>query len=300
MSCFFPFSRQAWRDAPRATCATHGPRHAAIRATYAMPRHVARGVVRSSRPPGCAVVLVPLVLVLLNAGGTERRSPPVVLRQACEEADGVDGKRSGGVPWGAFFGRIRPSTGPMLVAGSQADDNPSAITSVVTNDGSNCDVGPYGWFCDPPAVETDTVYYTPVTYEGELGAVPEGLAPRCVDECTPDCRPPCPAECVAQKFNQRSVDLLTGRAGVYVRHEFYVNPYNGSDAWPGSRSQPWETLKRAEAQVRFLRVNNQDAPDSSKLQEPVQIWIRNFDPSQEEESESQLDNSRYMGYTIME
>ena len=180
------------------------------------------------------------------------------------------------------------------------DDNPQAITTTTTFSGAECSVGPYGWFCDPPAVDRDVLYYAPVEYEGELGATPEGLAPLCVDQCTPDCRPPCPAECVRKKFDLRSDDLLTGRAGVYVRHEFFVNPYNGSDAWPGSRVQPWETLKRAEAQVRFLRVQNTEAPDSSKLQEPVQIWIRNFDPSQEEETDDQLENSRYMGFTITE
>jgi hypothetical protein len=37
-----------------------------------------------------------------------------------------------------------------------------------------------------------------------------------------------------------------------------------------------------------------------KLLEPVQIWIRSFDAGQEEDLESQLDNSRYMGYTITE
>ena len=103
-----------------------------------------------------------------------------------------------------------------------------------------------------------------------------------------------------QKFDVRSEDLLTGRAGVYVAFEFFVNPYNGSDAWPGTRAEPWETLKRAEAQVRFLRVQNTDEPDSSKLMDPVQIWIRNFDPSQEEDVEAQEENSRYMGYTISE
>ena len=85
-----------------------------------------------------------------------------------------------------------------------------------------------------------------------------------------------------------------------MAHQFYVNPYNGNDANPGTRAQPWETLKRAQAQVRFLRVQNTEAPDSVKLLEPVQIWIRSFDAGQEEDLESQLDNSRYMGYTITE
>ena len=85
-----------------------------------------------------------------------------------------------------------------------------------------------------------------------------------------------------------------------MAHQFFVNPYNGNDANPGTRAQPWETLKRAQAQVRFLRVQNTEAPDSVKLLEPVQIWIRSFDAEQEEDLESQLDNSRYMGYTITE
>jgi hypothetical protein len=149
-------------------------------------------------------------------------------------------------------------------------------------------------------VENDVLYYAPRDFEGELGATPEGLPPLCTDSCTPNCRPPCPTECVRRKFNARSEGLLSGLAGVLVKHAFYVNPYNGSDAWPGTRTMPWETLKRAEAQVRFLRVQNTEAPDSSKLQDPVQIWIRSFDPTQEEDTESQLDNSRYMGYTISE
>lgn len=188
----------------------------------------------------------------------------------------------------------------LRLAAAQVDDNPLSITTATTSDGRECAVGPYGWFCDPPAVDRDTLYYAPRDFDGELGATPEGLAPLCVDECTSNCRPPCPAECVRQKFDVRSGDLLSGKAGVLIKHEFYVNPYNGSDAWPGSRSQPWETLKRAEAQVRFLRVQNTEEPDSSKLQDPVQIWIRNFDHNQEEDLESQMDNSRYMGYTISE
>ena len=99
-----------------------------------------------------------------------------------------------------------------------------------------------------------------------------------MDECVEDCRPPCPPECVATKFNLRSEALVTGAAGVYVSHQFFVNPYNGDDANPGTRERPWETLKRAEAQVRFLRVQNTEAPDSTKLQEPVQIWIEASTP----------------------
>ena len=55
-----------------------------------------------------------------------------------------------------------------------------------------------------------------------------------------------------------------------------------------------------EAQVRFLRVQNTEAPDSVKLLEPVQIWIRSFDPSQLEDPKAQMENARYMGFTIDE
>ena len=195
-----------------------------------------------------------------------------------------------------------------MAATNTADDNPLSITESTTTDGRVCSVGPSGWFCDPPAVENDVTYYTPPEggYKGYLdqnrllGAVPEGLPPLCIDECTDDCRPPCPVECVKTKFNTRSVALETGTAGVKVAHQFFVNPYNGSDAHPGTREKPWETLKRAEAQVRFLRVQNTEAPDSVKLLEPVQIWIRSFDPSQLEDPKSQLENARYMGFTIDE
>ena len=193
-------------------------------------------------------------------------------------------------------------------ATNTADDNPLSITESTTTDGRVCSVGPYGWFCDPPAVDNDVTYYTPPEggYKGYLdqnrllGAVPEGLPPLCIDTCTDDCRPPCPVECVKTKFNTRSVALETGTAGVRVAHQFFVNPYNGSDAHPGTREKPWETLKRAEAQVRFLRVQNTDAPDSVKLLEPVQIWIRSFDPSQLEDPKAQMENARYMGCTIDE
>jgi hypothetical protein len=127
--------------------------------------------------------------------------------------------------WGGFGGGA--STGLRLATAAEVDDNPLSITTATTTSGAECSVGPYGWFCDPPAVENDVLYYQVVNYEGELGATPEGLAPLCVDECTPNCRPPCPAECVRQKFDVRSGDLLTGRAGVLVKYEFYVNPYNG-------------------------------------------------------------------------
>lgn len=199
--------------------------------------------------------------------------------------------------------------GPRASFAAEANDNPLSITTSTTTDGRECSVGPYGWFCDPPAVENDVTYYTPQEFEGfdpiiregsYVGAIPEGLPPLCVDECVEDCRPPCPPECVATKFNLRSEALVTGTAGVYVSHQFFVNPYNGDDANPGTRERPWETLKRAEAQVRFLRVQNKEAPDSTKLQEPVQIWIRSFDPAQQENTEDQLENSRYMGFTITE
>ena len=52
--------------------------------------------------------------------------------------------------------------------------------------------------------------------------------------------------------------------------------------------------------MRFLRVQNTDAPDSVKLLEPVQIWIRSFDPSQLEDPKAQMENARYMGFTIDE
>ena len=199
---------------------------------------------------------------------------------------------------------------PRVASAAEAsDDNPLAVVSSTTTDGRVCSVGPYGWFCDPPAVEYDTQYYTPSVPEGFqplyregswVGAIPEGLPPPCAVECVEDCRPPCPVECVRFKFDLRVEQLRTGSAGQYVAHQFFVNPYNGNDANPGTRAQPWETLKRAQAQVRFLRVQNTEAPDSVKLLEPVQIWIRSFDAGQEEDLESQLDNSRYMGYTITE
>ena len=50
----------------------------------------------------------------------------------------------------------------------------------------------------------------------------------------------------------------------------------------------------------LLRVQNTEAPDSTKLQEPVQIGSRSFDPAQQENTEDQLENSRYMGFTITE
>ena len=40
--------------------------------------------------------------------------------------------------------------------------------------------------------------------KGVTGAIPEGLAPLCMDECVDNCRPPCPAACVKQKFDVRS------------------------------------------------------------------------------------------------
>lgn len=261
---------------------------------------------RTSRRSPCSKatrLLLPLALLLAGGGG------------GCDDdvrglGDRTGGKNQKGVNhltlslapllWRELVRFGGAGNGPVLAAAAEANDNPLSITTATTSSGAECSVGPYGWFCDPPAVETDVLYYAPRLFEGELGATPEGLPPLCVDECTPDCRPPCPAACVRQKFDLRSDGLLTGRAGVLVKYEFYVNPYNGSDAWPGTRSEPWETLKRAEAQVRFLRVQNTEEPDSSKLLDPVQIWIRSFDPSQEEDTDSQMDNSRYMGYTISE
>ena len=212
-----------------------------------------------------------------------------------------------------------------------ADDNPLSITESTTTDGRVCSVGPYGWFCDPPAVENDVTYYTPIDFnapgsfkpivrEGSLvGAIPEGLPVPCMEtdengayKCSDNCLPPCPPECVAQKFETRRTALIEGTAGVTVpeNHHFYVNPYGGDDANDGTRARPWKTLKRAQMRVRYLRTIdfNRDpgAPDypndSGKLQIPVQLWIRAIDPDQtsdEAPPDSQL-NARYDGITITE
>ena len=117
-------------------------------------------------------------------------------------------------------------------ATNTADDNPLSITESTTTDGRVCSVGPYGWFCDPPAVDNDVTYYTPPEggYKGYLdqnrllGAVPEGLPPLCIDTCTDDCRPPCPVECVKTKFNTRSVALETGyRSSPRAREKFMIS-----------------------------------------------------------------------------
>ena len=86
---------------------------------------------------------------------------------------------------------------------------------------------------------------------------------------------------------------------MYVSHQFFVNPYNGDDANPGTRERPWETLKRAEAQVRFLRVQNTEARTAPNCRSPCRLDSE-LRPAQQENTEDQLENSRYMGFTITE
>ena len=52
--------------------------------------------------------------------------------------------------------------------------------------------------------------------------------------------------------------------------------------------------------MRFLRVNNKQSPDSFRLEDPVQLWIRQFDYAQRGEVRDQNENSRYMGFTLKE
>ena len=221
------------------------------------------------------------------------------------------------------------SSPPSLTGGNH--DTSRLVSESTTTDGRVCSVGPYGWFRDPPAVENDVTYYTPIDFntpgsfkpivrEGSLvGAIPEGLPVPCMEtdengayKCSDNCLPPCPPECVAQKFETRRTALIEGTAGVTVpeNHHFYVNPYGGDDANDGTRARPWKTLKRAQMRVRYLRTTdfNRDpgAPDypndSGKLQIPVQLWIRAIDPDQtsdEAPPDSQL-NARYDGITITE
>ncbi len=113
-----------------------------------------------------------------------------------------------------------------------------------------------------------------------------GRAPLCVNECTSDCIPPCPRACTDAKFNARVQKLTIAASAVLppVTVSFYVNAYNGSDSGPGTREKPWETFDRAMAQLRYLRVMNTNNPDGTTLPQPVQIWMKDFDPDQKESS----------------
>ena len=279
-----------------------GPRgaphtHSATRATRGPGRDPAPPHVHMTRPRASAALTLRIALLLLASGTSRVRD---VARR------GLDANE----PRASW---IRQGRGGVVLADAQADDNPLSITTSTTTDGRECSVGPYGWFCDPASVDNDVKYYTAVPFEGQepfdtpdglVGAFPDGLPPLCTISCVDDCQPPCPVECVRAKFEARVEALDSGTAGVFINrdtHQFYVNPYNGSDAWPGTRTQPWETLKRAQAQVRFMRVQNTEQPDSVKLLDPVQIWIRSFDHAQTEDYRANgEENSRFMGFTILE
>ena len=75
-----------------------------------------------------------------------------------------------------------------------------------------------------------------------------------------------------------------------IKYEYFVNPFNGSDWAPGSRSQPWETLNRAFAQIRWLRATNPAEPlDGKDLPGPVLVWLKDASPDQSDPA--------YMGLT---
>mmetsp|Transcript_21638 Transcript_21638/g.26066 ORF Transcript_21638/g.26066 Transcript_21638/m.26066 type:complete len:186 (-) Transcript_21638:353-910(-) len=145
--------------------------------------------------------------------------------------------------------------------------------------GKSCFVGPYGWTCDPSDVELDVKYYTAPQWEGIIGWYPPE------QEC-------CTAECLDTYFDQRNYDLKIGTFTDAVSTTYFVNFYNGSDTWPGSRQHPWKTLQKAQSVVRSLRQKNQVAVDSMKLAEPVQIWLKDY-------GEDQF-SSRYNGISYFE
>ena len=117
-------------------------------------------------------------------------------------------------------------------------------------------------------------------------ALPQGLPATCSLECVEGCSGSCPDECTNYKVDKRREELTiqVSASKPPVRKTFFVNRFNGSDAFAGTREKPWKTIARAQAQLRYLRVTNPLEPDGTRLPEPVQVCIKELDPDQAESS----------------
>jgi hypothetical protein len=89
------------------------------------------------------------------------------------------------------------------------------------------------------------------------------------------------------------------RQSVGYAYEFYVNEFNGSDAWLGTRSEPWKTLARAERRVRFMRAVTEASGLGKELAAPIQVWIRDLKADGGLDAKNNTHNGRYSGKTYL-
>jgi len=96
---------------------------------------------------------------------------------------------------------------------------------------------------------------------GGGAAPPPSTAPLCTVLCANNCTPPCDANCSRLLFEAELQSFAAGTA------HFYIDPWEGSDGAPGdSPDRPWATVRRGQAQMRWVRAVN---PASA-----VQLWLR--------------------------
>ena len=189
------------------------------------------------------------------------------------------------------------------------DDNPLAVVSSTTTFGvcSNC---PYGWFCDPSAVEYDAVLHPErrggvqaAVLRVALGAIPRACLRRARSSAWRTAARRVRASACSRSLTCASSRCPSASGGLhrrFRRHQFFVNPYNGERRQRTRARSPWKTLKRAQAQSRYGACRHGGAPDSvTSCWRPVQLRIC---ATREQEEAPRVSNSTRgtMGYTITE
>lgn len=230
------------------------------------------------------------------------------------------GKRA--VARGRDARRARATTARATTAAEEAS---FYLTKYSPNDAATCEVGPYGWFCAPSNIEYSTQVWDPNTaYEADdvtastsecaycgICATCETGNLTCVRNAAAVCYESCTDDEVRARLATCDVEMETCmslyhdvvrydlRQSVGYAYEFYVNEFNGSDAWLGTRSEPWKTLARAERRVRFMRAVTEASGLGKELSAPIQVWIRDLKADGGLDAKNNTHNGRYSGKTYL-
>ena len=210
-------------------------------------------------------------------------------------------------------------------ATTAAEEASFYLTKYSPNDAATCEVGPYGWFCAPSNIEYSTQVWDPNTaYEADdvtastsecaycgICATCETGNLTCVRNAAAVCYESCTDDEVRARLATCDVEMETCmslyhdvvrydlRQSVGYAYEFYVNEFNGSDAWLGTRSEPWKTLARAERRVRFMRAVTEASGLGKELAAPIQVWIRDLKADGGLDAKNNTHNGRYSGKTYL-
>jgi len=204
----------------------------------------------------------------------------------------------------AFVAFTVVSRASLALASTTEDERAFTITSFTPNERETCFVTPYGWYCTPSSIEySTTIYDGSETYDGErydARAEASSSASACGTASAATCGNATVEECAELSFELRRASLRVDTDdALAIAYEWFVNRFNGSDDWLGTREEPWATVERAERRVRFLRVVNEASGRGTKFMRPLQIWVRE-DVGDDAMKQKQIGNGRYAGISIAE